>query len=38
MLQAAGEATDELLIWLDRFDRFFLSQPDTYGLAHCSAR
>ena len=33
MLQAAGEATDELLIWLDRFDRFFLSQPDTYGLA-----
>ncbi|SDE05944.1 glycosyltransferase family 4 protein [Belnapia rosea] len=33
VVQAVGEATDEMLLWLDRFDRFFLSQPDTYGLA-----
>ncbi|MBL6456703.1 glycosyltransferase family 4 protein [Belnapia sp. T6] len=33
MIQAAGQATDEWLLWLDHFDRFFLSQPDTYGLA-----
>ncbi|MDB5375453.1 MAG: glycosyl transferase [Belnapia sp.] len=33
MVQSIGTATDELLLWLDRFDRFFLSQPDTYGLA-----
>ncbi|MDN3565684.1 glycosyltransferase family 4 protein [Paeniroseomonas aquatica] len=33
MVQSIGEATDELLLWLDHFDRFFLSQPDTYGLA-----
>jgi glycosyltransferase involved in cell wall biosynthesis len=33
IVQAAGDATDELLVWLDSFDRFFLSQPDTYGLA-----
>ena len=33
LVQAVGTATDEMLLWLDRFDRFFLSQPDTYGLA-----
>ncbi len=34
MLQAAsGGAPDELLVWLGHFDRFMLSQPDTYGLA-----
>jgi len=34
LLQAApGGAVDELLVSLDRFDRFFLSQPDIYGLA-----
>ena len=32
MVQSIGDATDELLLWLDHFDRFFLSQPDTYGL------
>jgi glycosyltransferase involved in cell wall biosynthesis len=33
MVQAVGDAPDEMLLWLDSFDRFFLSQPDTYGLA-----
>ena len=33
MLQTVGTAPDELLVWLGHFDRFFLSQPDTYGLA-----
>jgi len=33
MLQAAGTAPDELLVSLDRFDRFFLSQQDIQGLA-----
>jgi glycosyltransferase involved in cell wall biosynthesis len=33
LLQALGEAPDEMLVWLGHFDRFFLSQPDTYGLA-----
>ena len=33
LLQAAGSAEDELLVWLDHFDRFFLSQVDIYGLA-----
>jgi len=33
MLQAIGGAADELLVWLGLFDRFMLSQPDTYGLA-----
>jgi glycosyltransferase involved in cell wall biosynthesis len=33
LIQAAGTATDELLVSLDRFDRFFLSQQDIYGLA-----
>ncbi len=33
LLQAVGGAADELLVWLGHFDRFFLSQPDTYGLA-----
>lgn len=32
-VQAVGAAEDEMLIWLDHFDRFFLAQPDTYGLA-----
>jgi glycosyltransferase involved in cell wall biosynthesis len=32
LLQAAGSASDELLVWLDHFDRFFLSQADVYGL------
>jgi glycosyltransferase involved in cell wall biosynthesis len=33
VVQAAGEAEDELLVPLDRFDRFYLSQQDIYGLA-----
>lgn len=33
LIQAAGAAADELLVSLDRFDRFFLSQQDIYGLA-----
>ena len=33
LVQAAGTAPDELLLMLNHFDRFFLSQPDTYGLA-----
>jgi glycosyltransferase involved in cell wall biosynthesis len=33
MLQAVGGATDEMLVWLGHFDRFFVAQPDTYGLA-----
>src|SRR3712207_9185999 len=33
LLQTVGTAADELLVWLGHFDRFFLSQPDTYGLA-----
>jgi glycosyltransferase involved in cell wall biosynthesis len=33
LLQAAGEAADELLVSLDRFDRFYLSQLDVFGLA-----
>ena len=32
LLQAAGSASDEMLVWLDHFDRFFLSQADVYGL------
>jgi len=32
-VQAVGDAHDEMLVWLDHFDRFFLTQPDTYGLA-----
>lgn len=33
MLQAIGDRADEMLVWLGHFDRFFLTQPDTYGLA-----
>ena len=33
IIQAAGAAEDELLVSLDRFDRFYLSQQDIYGLA-----
>jgi len=33
ILQAAGAAEDELLVSLDHFDRFHLSQQDVYGLA-----
>ena len=33
LVQAAGAAEDELLVSLDRFDRFYLSQQDIYGLA-----
>lgn len=33
LLQAAGGAADEMLVSLDHFDRFFLSQGDVYGLA-----
>lgn len=33
LVQAAGAAPDELLVSLDRFDRFYLSQQDIYGLA-----
>lgn len=32
-VQAAGAATDELLVPLDHFDRFYLSQQDIFGLA-----
>ncbi|MGG5819306.1 glycosyltransferase [Falsiroseomonas sp. HW251] len=33
VVQAAGGAEDELLVPLDHFDRFYLSQQDIYGLA-----
>ena len=33
LLQSVGGAADEMLVWLGHFDRFALSQPDTYGLA-----
>lgn len=33
LLQSVGGAADEMLVWLGQFDRFALSQPDTYGLA-----
>ncbi len=33
IVQAAGSAEDELRVSLDRFDRFYLSQQDIYGLA-----
>jgi glycosyltransferase involved in cell wall biosynthesis len=33
MLQAVNEHPDELLVWLGNFDRFFLHQLDTFGLA-----
>ncbi|MEO3475140.1 glycosyltransferase family 4 protein [Roseomonas sp. CAU 1739] len=33
LLQAVGSAADEMLVSLDHFDRFFLSQGDVYGLA-----
>jgi len=33
LVQAFGEAPDELLVSLDRFDRFHLSQTDVFGLA-----
>jgi glycosyltransferase involved in cell wall biosynthesis len=33
LVQAAGAASDELLVSLDRFDRFYLSQQDIFGLA-----
>jgi len=33
LIQAAGPAADELLVSLDHFDRFFLSQVDIYGIA-----
>jgi glycosyltransferase involved in cell wall biosynthesis len=33
LLQAAGAAADEMLVSLDRFDRFFLVQHDIHGLA-----
>ncbi|MBK1657906.1 glycosyltransferase family 4 protein [Paracraurococcus ruber] len=33
LLQAIGDAADEALLWLGHFDRFNLSQPDSYGLA-----
>jgi glycosyltransferase involved in cell wall biosynthesis len=33
VVQAAGDAPDELLVSLDRFDRFLLSQHDSFGLA-----
>ncbi len=32
LLQSVGSAADEMLVWLGHFDRFALSQPDTYGL------
>ncbi len=32
LLQSVGGAADEMLVWLGHFDRFALSQPDTYGL------
>jgi glycosyltransferase involved in cell wall biosynthesis len=33
IIQAAGTSADELLVSLDRFDRFLLSQHDTFSLA-----
>ena len=33
LLQAVAGAPDEVLVWLDHFDRFFLSQVDLHGLA-----
>lgn len=33
LLQSVGGAVDEMLVSLDHFDRFFLSQGDVYGLA-----
>ena len=33
MLQAVNEHADEMLVWLGHFDRFFLNQMDTHGLA-----
>lgn len=33
LLQAVGDAADEMLVSLDSFDRFFLAQGDVYGLA-----
>jgi glycosyltransferase involved in cell wall biosynthesis len=33
MLQGINDQPDEMLVWLGHFDRFFLAQPDTYGLA-----
>ncbi|MBR0650225.1 glycosyltransferase family 4 protein [Roseomonas terrae] len=33
LLQAVGGAADEMLVSLDHFDRFFLSQGDVYGLS-----
>jgi glycosyltransferase involved in cell wall biosynthesis len=34
LLQSANNGmADEMLVWLGHFDRFALSQPDTYGLA-----
>ncbi|NMJ43412.1 glycosyltransferase family 4 protein [Roseomonas sp. JC162] len=33
LLQAAGDRADEMLVSLDEFDRFYLSQGDVYGLA-----
>lgn len=33
LLQAVGDAPDEMLVSLDHFDRFYLSQGDVYGLA-----
>ena len=33
MLQGINDRPDEMLVWLGHFDRFFLAQPDTYGLA-----
>lgn len=33
LLQAVGDAADEMLVSLDHFDRFYLSQGDVYGLA-----
>lgn len=33
LLQSVGGASDEMLVWLGHFDRFAMSQPDTYGLA-----
>ena len=33
LLQAVGDAPDEMLVSLGTFDRFFLAQGDVYGLA-----
>lgn len=38
LLRQAGPQVDEVLVWLDRFDRFFLSQPDSFGLAALAQR